>query len=290
MIESLTKAETEAMRKYRRKGMEMGLSTKPADRKRAEKALIGIYALDKRKAPEFYWVDSPFAAMKLIAANRGENLAYDSNFFSGQHNAGYIAWVQYYRDVIAKNHKELKFKELALEGFKLLEDVSESCGWWWPMEGACVVCERPKICKVDDSGQIHNEEGPAWEYRDGFKAYAIHGTVVPEKVVMNPKDLTMDEINGETNTEVQRIMVDRFGPEKYLEATGAELLDEDKLELEGSATRALFKDAKGNKWMCCTDGSTGRIYWLAVPRESKTCKEAHTLICGFDETLIATEA
>lgn len=290
MIEKLLPKEIEAQRKYRRLGMEIGLSTEPADRKKAEKAIIGLYALANLKAPEFHWVDSPLVAMKLIAKERGEKLSYNSDFFAGQHNAGYVVWVKYYRDVIAKNHKELKFDTKALEGFKHYEAVTESAGWFWPCEGACVVSERPKICKVDDAGLIHNEDGPCWEYRDGFKAFAIHGILVPEKVVMNPKGLTLDEINNEKNTEIQRIMIDRFGAEKYFEKTGAELINEDTTDISGQRSRALFKDSKGNKWMMCSDGSTPRVWCLPVMRTANTCKEAHQGICGFDESLIVAEA
>ncbi len=292
MITKLTEKEVKAQAKYVKEGLAMGKNTEPADRKRAEKAISELYKMDNgRPAPEFYWVSSPLEAMKLIAKERGEKFSYNGNFFSGQHNAAYVSWVRYYRDVLAKNHpKEIKFDKKALDGFKLHEDISESCGWWWPMEGACVVSDRPKVCKVDDRGQVHNEDGPCWEFRDGFKAYGIHGVIVPEKVVMNPKGLTIDEISGETNVEIQRIMIDRFGAYEYLAKVGAELMDEDKLELKGSSSRALLKDAKGNKWLIVTDGSTGRVYHLAVPRESKTCKEAHGLVCGFDESLIVSEA
>jgi hypothetical protein len=43
------------------------LDTKPADRAAAEAALTGIYARVGRPRPEFVWVDSPRAALPLVA-------------------------------------------------------------------------------------------------------------------------------------------------------------------------------------------------------------------------------
>jgi hypothetical protein len=290
MIEKLTKKEIGAQRDIIRAGMEMGCSTEPADRKKAEKAVLGIYALTGKPGPEFFWVDSPLAAMKLIAEERREKLAFNSDFLSGQHNAGYVSWVRYYRDILAKNRKEIKFEKKALQGFKYYEDITESAGWWWPMEGACVISERPEICKIDDAGMIHSEDGPCWRFRDGFQAFAIHGIIVPEKVVMRPKELTLEEIESEPNTEIQRIMIDRFGAEKYLESTGAKLINEDVTEVSGKRSRALFEDKKGNKWIMVSDGSTPRVWCLPVMRTATTCAEAHKGICGFDESLIVAEA
>ena len=81
-------------------------------------------------------------------------------------------------------------------------------------------------------------------------------------------------------------VVERYGPGKYLVAIGAKLVDADGgIGVDGSAPRALYEDDKRQKWMVGTDGSTGRVYYMSVPNETKTCREGHQLISGLaDET------
>ena len=51
----------------RREWLAHGLSTQPADRVTAERALTGIYATISRPRPRFEWVDSPYKALPRIS-------------------------------------------------------------------------------------------------------------------------------------------------------------------------------------------------------------------------------
>lgn len=53
--------------KIRREWLEQGLSTQPADRKKAEDAIAGLYTRMFRPRPRFQWVDSPHQAIPLVA-------------------------------------------------------------------------------------------------------------------------------------------------------------------------------------------------------------------------------
>jgi len=138
--------------------------------------------------------------------------------------------------------------------------------------------------------RLHCEDGPTLE-SDIENLYFWHGVLVPAFVVTRPDWITLDHIRKESNLEVQRIMIERFGAGKYLVETKAQLLDMDSLTLVGSAPRMLVEDEKGNRWLCGTDGSTGRCYTMAVPREATTCSEAHRMISGLDsEARLVAEA
>jgi hypothetical protein len=138
--------------------------------------------------------------------------------------------------------------------------------------------------------RLHNETGPALE-SDVENLYFWHGVLVPAFVVTRPEWITMKHIQTETNLEVQRIMIERYGAGRYLKDTEAKLIDMDSLTLEGSAPRALMEDKTGNRWLCGTDGSTARVYTMAVPREAQTCAEAHRMISGLDkESRLVAEA
>ena len=62
MITSLTPEQKALFPVYTRKWIEIGLSTKPADRPRAEKAIAGLYRLAKLKEPRVIWLPCPISA------------------------------------------------------------------------------------------------------------------------------------------------------------------------------------------------------------------------------------
>ena len=61
-IMSLTSEQTARFPEFIRKWTEIGLSTKPADRERAERAIHGLYALAKLKEPKVIWLPCPISA------------------------------------------------------------------------------------------------------------------------------------------------------------------------------------------------------------------------------------
>lgn len=119
--------------------------------------------------------------------------------------------------------------------------------------------------------------------------YFCHGVLVPSFVVTDPDSISVEHIRTETNAEVRRIMIERMGPERYLKEAGSKLIDMDCLKLVGSAPRALVQDSLGDKWLIGTDGSTKRVYYMPVPSEVMTCREAHNAIAGCDETSMIAE-
>jgi hypothetical protein len=286
-IEKLTPEQEQLMAVYRDKWIKIGLSVEPADIGSSEKAILELYKEAGLTPPEkFVWVDSPREAQKVIKeiqGDGGKDMRFDSNFFSGQHDAAWCGWVNFYDEVL-----HIEFSEEDRRRFTLFQEVAQSCNWWWPYEKVCIVSDRPKSVSMQNN-VIHNEAGPAIEFRDGFKVWAIEGVRVTEQIVMSPDTLTVDQIQKETNLEVQRIMTQRYGVSTYLKNSKAEIVDMDTLTLEGSATRMLCKDASGNKWLIGTDGSTKRVYHMAVPREANTCVEAHNMIAGFDEKRMVAE-
>ena len=148
-----------------------------------------------------------------------------------------------------------------------------------------VVCEKFNLRK-----RLHCEDGPAL-ICDIQNLYFWHGVLVPAYAITNPEWITIDEISSEQNAEVRRALIERMTPEKYLWESKASLLDVDHEKCrKGSAPRALLADNQGDKWLVGTDGSTKRVYYMPVPDDVKTCREAHIAICGFDESRILSKS
>jgi hypothetical protein len=156
----------------------------------------------------------------------------------------------------------------------LWAQTTRSGGWWWPLKGAVVLTERPKYLKLDEEGRLHNPNGPAIVYPDGWTICAIHGVRVPERVITGQFDAR--DITGEENAEVRRVMIERFGPGEYLRDAGAILVDESEW---GKLWRAELADDEPLVMVEVVnstpepDGSF-KDYWLRVPPTVATAHEA----------------
>ena len=106
--------------------------------------------------------------------------------------------------------------------------MANHCGWILPHENICFASERHCILNRDERGRLHSISDPAIMYPDGWKIYAIHGVRVPEYIVTNPEQITIDKIDSEKNAEIRRIMIDIYGAKNYIENCGATLIHNDK--------------------------------------------------------------
>lgn len=196
----------------------------------------------------------------------------------------------------------LSFYDFFLQEFDLeccktlipLLDLAEVCGWWAPYSHVAILQDRPVSIHFDDQTRLHNETGAAIEYSDGFGIYAIHDVRVPPFVILHPETITLEHIKNEDNAEIRRIMVERFGYERYFLETGAKIVDSDQVRVvEGEdvmMTRMLMRTENGDQFLVGTDGSTNRVYTMPVLEDVKTCKEAHQQISGLDESLCVAQS
>ena len=67
---------------------------------------------------------------------------------------------------------------------------------------------------------------PGW-CEDECDADAWHGVRVSRQVIEAPETLSAEQISGERNLEVRRVMRERYGTERFLRDAGAELVAED---------------------------------------------------------------
>ena len=107
-----------------------------------------------------------------------------------------------------------------------MQEIGLSCMWWYPHDGFIIACERPSVICVDAVQRLHNDTGPAIAFRDGWQIYAVHGVRVPDWIIKSPDQITTAKIEAEKNTEIQRVMIERFGWDRYVTTAGFELLDQ----------------------------------------------------------------
>ena len=104
--------------------------------------------------------------------------------------------------------------------------IAKAAGWWWPFEQICILTERPRFLSRDADNRLHCEDRAAIEYRDGWGVYAWHGLRVPDWIILKPEEITPEKISAETNAEIRRVMIERYGVARYMVDSGAILVDQ----------------------------------------------------------------
>jgi hypothetical protein len=87
-----------------------------------------------------------------------------------------------------------------------LLEASQSCAWWALFDDCAVAMDFPSRLLFDSDGLLHCDDGPAVEFADGSRHYAVHGTAVPAKLVEDPGSVTAADVAREHNTQVKRLM------------------------------------------------------------------------------------
>ena len=96
-------------------------------------------------------------------------------------------------------------------------------------EEFCIVSDRPEMLKVDDENRPHCADGPSHRWRDGWSLYHWHGTRIPpghEYLILAPEQITVAAIEAEQNTELRRVMIERYGAVRYFVDSGATIVEE----------------------------------------------------------------
>ncbi|MFF5503941.1 DUF6745 domain-containing protein [Streptomyces roseolus] len=165
-----------------------------------------------------------------------------------------------------------------------LAAVAEQAGWWWPYEKVAVVCERPVALHRDEAGRLDRGDGPALAHRDGFALHAWRGMPVTAEFLAGLADLTPQRIRDEENAELRRVMLEFYGYERYLDASGARPEGRDeagvlwRIELGDDEDVVMVEVVNSTPE---PDGSH-RTYWLRVPPGTRTAREGVAWTFGLD--------
>ncbi len=110
------------------------------------------------------------------------------------------------------------------------------------------------------------------------------GVAVDHRIAFEPHTLTHAEILGERNAEVRRVMIERFGYERFMQESGAKIINQDR---DAGGPRQLLRvEIDGDEPLVCVSvrcPSTGHHFFLRVPPNTRTCQEAVAWTAGFDD-------
>jgi len=186
----------------------------------------------------------------------------------GQHDAGWLAFCEYFAEVCGLSAETKK-----LAG---LWELSRSANWWLPHQNICWISDRHDQLHRNDAGRLHCETGPALSYRDGWYIWAIGGVRVDEQIIMHPKTQTVEQIRGEQNAEIKRIRIERFGWDQYLTTTKAKVIDRRRNDVE--CTKEALMHVDDMTVLVCHCPSTARVYTMEVDPAVKTCEQAQNYL------------
>lgn len=77
----------------------------------------------------------------------------------------------------------------------------------WQHKRFCIVCDRPRLLRLDSHGRPHCTHGPSHQWSDGFSLYHLHGVEVPARFVEEPGTVTSQEAQEIEDTEVRRTVM-----------------------------------------------------------------------------------
>jgi hypothetical protein len=203
-----------------------------------------------------------------LRANLWDNqikIEFQNTYFWGQQDSYWIAFYQFCNEIgVSYNPSEI-------EKLNIWSEIAQSCMWWWPYEKLCIVCERPLEIHKDSLGRLHSDSRMAVSFRDGYGLYMWHGVNVPSWIIETPEKITPELIQSEKNSEIRRVMLQRFGFEKMLSSVGAKLINKHPNDLIGELWRWREPDGMEVQILKCKNGTpdpeTGEDKWycLLVP-------------------------
>ena len=265
LIKELTKEQEAQIPVYLERYLNVGLSTERCNRSLAERSIKNLFKVLDKKSPEFFiWVDSPKAALEIASIVEGFNQsifskkeleATESTFADvskvdinsckelldnvytkstkaklkeirqsmvssycwGNLNAYWVGFYSYINEIVKKPIAEVA----------VVDAVVKNTGSYVSFSNLVIMSDRPTSIHFDENRVLHNTEGPAVEFPDGFKVFSLDGLRVPEYVFNNVKDkINPEEILGIENVEIRAVAMKYFGIEYFLEQLNSILLED----------------------------------------------------------------
>ena len=194
-------------------------------------------------------------------------------FLEGQFQAGYGSWMDFMDKTLGV---------VNCPASVIYREFSKSAGPTYTMDEFCVVSARPKEIHLK-SGSLHKDGGPAVLYADGFCVYALNGVVVPKHIAESkPMDFQPEWFTKESNVEIRREVVRKFGVEQVCSALKGKIIHSETVITTMDNKKHPYElwefDLGENIGTCpclkMTNPSLGLFHMEWVPPGTSTVQEA----------------
>jgi hypothetical protein len=274
-ISKLTDEQVAGIERDKERVLKHFLDDAKLNKEAVERIMTKMYQELGKPQPEFFYVDSPFAAINLI--NEKLNLpksTYHRPFHCG---ISELYWVEFYK-IIERNVDGVNYEAGLKNRLDEYHELILASGHIFTFEDFCVVSDHPIRVSFNDENRLNRINGKAIEFKDGYGVYAFNGVRVPEKYGnTEPHTWNAKEVISESNVEIRRVLIEVMGYENIISQLGATELDSWReytllqfdSPVEGDEAYTVLK-------MTCP--STAHIHALRVPPEFTKAREAATWV------------
>jgi hypothetical protein len=168
----------------------------------------------------------------------------------------------------------VKYEKEKSADLDLWRDIAQSACWWWCYENYVIVSERPTVCKLDQRGVVHCEDGPVVAFADGWSVHAWRGVTVPAEWIERRSDLSPQTALTWPNIEQRRAACEIIGWDHILRELNARVIDTDDDPQIGELVEVDLPDGGPSRFLRVLCG-TGRKFALPVPRDMQTALQAN---------------
>ena len=156
--------------------------------------------------------------------------------------------------------------------WEALQGLVRECGLVVQLENTCLVCDRPRVLRLNSRHRLHAEGIPAIKYADGYSIYVYDGVRLPNKYELPLEGWQGKWLLEEKNAELRRVLIQGIGYDRLCQELEAVELDSWR---EYSLVRIDSQvDLEPIYLLKMTCPSTGSIHATRVPPEITTAREA----------------
>lgn len=205
---------------------------------------------DTRIQEGLWWYRDAQFPMRWGTRNKNSHLAELSQIFqryTSARNLRFAIAKQAIYSVMGED--ESKAPQIRTEAWK---ELYLSAHFAFLDRGIVTLSQPPTEVNRDANGRFHAEIGPAVRYSDGARLWAWHGVQVPKRLIQFPEKLDIWEIRQERNAEVRRVMMERYGLDRFLKDTQSTLMNKGKL---GKLYRVEYDDRTWAQFVVVTNST-----------------------------------
>lgn len=263
----LTSKNEAAISTYVDKWINVGLDCSRIDPDAAKNAVINMYINAELEPPcKIIFANGPLHMYNLYLQYVKGNLNdFISNVIFGQHESHWIGFYDFFKNEVGVSK---------IEKIQYLIDVAKNCGWVYCGDDIAIIMDRPLFIKLDENKRLHNENGPAIKYMDGFAIYSWHGTKIPKEWIEDKDNFTPEMAFAVENVELRRVAFEIIGWNNILKKLECKVIDEDEDPMIGTLLETTLPDFGTVRFIRVLCG-TGRTFAIPVPPTVKTALEAN---------------
>jgi len=271
MITKLTKEHNKLIDEINNKWLSKVFDCKTKiDKEKLKRGVRWMYGIADLPEPEIIICPSPTACQAEARRLTGNNVYHDVGWRGSISDYNTIAYFDFFEKVgVVKDENFNQWRSLTEAG--MFQSIQ--------FNTHCICCEMPIEIHRNNEFLLHNPEGMAIKWKDGYGLYFWRGVAVEEKIIMHPESITKEEILQVDNAEVRRCHREILGANRYYDiisdGKGLTVVDEDT-DNQGYTMKlyeTTLKDKVINKvvqFLEVIDPSTGRVYNIYPTKDGCT--------------------